>query len=78
VPHDPIERGEWEGGAVAAEPAAHALSEAPAVELDDLEPSPGTSATTTSPTRGPSGGTDRRLVETPPASGSVSPEPTTR
>lgn len=58
MPHDPIERWEWEGGAVAAEPdlpgdarpvetrgqpaepAAHALSDALAVELDDLEPSP--------------------------------------
>lgn len=58
MPNDPIERWEWEGGAVAAEPgpsddetleetrgqraqtAAHALSEALAVELDDLESPP--------------------------------------
>lgn len=41
MPVDPIERWEWEGGAVAAEPALpHDTAPASAVELDDLEPFP--------------------------------------
>lgn len=52
MPHDPIDRWEWEGGTVAldsacqrpenvrgrpVEPAAHADAEASAVQLDDLD-----------------------------------------
>lgn len=82
--HDPIERWEWEGGAIAAD-VRSASDEAAASDQPSSSTTssrrrpPGASASTTSPTRRPSRAAPiGDSCEISPAVGSLSPVPTTR
>lgn len=84
MPRDPIERWEWEGGAIAAD-VRSASDEAAASDQPSSSTTssrrrpPGASASTTSPTRRPSRAAPiGDSCEISPAVGSLSPVPTTR